>query len=196
MEPITRLSQSVEQEIPPDTDEVIERTSQRSATAQDAIHSAFRNVVLEEAAHVAETASFSYATEGNRAASHQTKLDCASLIRDKKQALPASSEKFLLTQLNPRCTVQELLAGSNLSMEAQQAVSAVIGLECRETSRLASALRHAQANHRDIANRAALLSQRPDLPVDRIPAYAEMGRLQQEVHRLTAALAMKGRGAA
>lgn len=40
---------------------------------------------------------------------------------------------------------------------------------------------HWKANHADIVNRAALLSQRDDLPVDRLPAYREMERLQKEV---------------
>lgn len=37
---------------------------------------------------------------------------------------------------------------------------------------------HWKANHDDLAKRNALLSQRPDLPVDRIPAHAELRALQ------------------
>lgn len=37
-----------------------------------------------------------------------------------------------------------------------------------------------RANHADMVARAALLMQRPDLPVDRLPAYREMERLQSE----------------
>lgn len=39
---------------------------------------------------------------------------------------------------------------------------------------------HWKANHGDIVKRKALLEQRPDLPVDRLPAYREMKRLQAE----------------
>jgi hypothetical protein len=39
-------------------------------------------------------------------------------------------------------------------------------------------IKHWISNNKDLANRCALLSQRPDLPVDRIPAYKELIRLQ------------------
>lgn len=39
--------------------------------------------------------------------------------------------------------------------------------------------RHWKANHADQVARCALLRERPDLPVDRIPAYQELVRLQQ-----------------
>ena len=38
---------------------------------------------------------------------------------------------------------------------------------------------HVQANHKNMVDRCALLSQREDLPVDRIPAYEELVRLQE-----------------
>ena len=41
-------------------------------------------------------------------------------------------------------------------------------------------LTHWKANHSDMVNRNALLQQRPDLPVDRIPVYQEMVKLQKE----------------
>jgi hypothetical protein len=37
-----------------------------------------------------------------------------------------------------------------------------------------------RANNNDLVNRNALLRQRYDLPVDRIPAHKEMQRLQEE----------------
>jgi hypothetical protein len=40
-------------------------------------------------------------------------------------------------------------------------------------------LQNCQANHKDLVSRCALLRERPDLPVDRIPAYNELIRLQQ-----------------
>ena len=39
---------------------------------------------------------------------------------------------------------------------------------------------HWMANHDQQVARCSLLRQRPDLPVDRIPAYAELVRLQEE----------------
>jgi hypothetical protein len=40
-------------------------------------------------------------------------------------------------------------------------------------------VRHWRANHAHLVQRNALLMQRPDLPVDRLPAYRELVRLQQ-----------------
>lgn len=39
---------------------------------------------------------------------------------------------------------------------------------------------HWVSNHAQMKHRNALLSQRPDLPVDRIPSHAELIRLQEE----------------
>lgn len=46
-------------------------------------------------------------------------------------------------------------------------------------------------NHRNEVKRAALLKERPDLPVDRIPAYREMQKLQDEVLSLQQLLKTK-----
>lgn len=43
---------------------------------------------------------------------------------------------------------------------------------------------HWKANNENLAWRCAVLSQRDDLPVDRIPAYRELERLQEENARL------------
>lgn len=43
---------------------------------------------------------------------------------------------------------------------------------------------HWRANHANLVARCALLRERPDLPVDRIPAYDELVRLQDELLRL------------
>lgn len=51
---------------------------------------------------------------------------------------------------------------------------------------LVAQVAHWKANHSDMAMRNAILSQRPDLPVDRIPAYMELMRLQERVAQLTA----------
>lgn len=48
---------------------------------------------------------------------------------------------------------------------------------------LIAEVEHWKANHADMVARKALLEQRPDLPVDRIPAYREMERLQRELDR-------------
>lgn len=45
---------------------------------------------------------------------------------------------------------------------------------------------HWKANHADMVKRAALWSQRPDLPVDRIPAFLEMAILQRKVRAMQA----------
>lgn len=49
---------------------------------------------------------------------------------------------------------------------------------------------HWKANHADQVARCALLRERPDLPVDRLPAYRELARLQAEVTLLKATLAV------
>jgi hypothetical protein len=52
--------------------------------------------------------------------------------------------------------------------------------EAKSAARQAEAnARHWQSNHADQVARCALLRERPDLPVDRIPAYKELVRLQQ-----------------
>lgn len=51
-------------------------------------------------------------------------------------------------------------------------------------------VQHWKANHTDMVNRAAILAQREDLPVDRLPAFSEMARLQARVAELTTALAV------
>ena len=54
-----------------------------------------------------------------------------------------------------------------------------------EIHKLKKELAHWKSNHADMVSRCALLSQREDLPVDRIPAYNEMVRLQEQVGILT-----------
>lgn len=49
-------------------------------------------------------------------------------------------------------------------------------------------LEHVRANHDDLVKRCALLRQRLDLPVDRIPAYDELIRLQKENKELKVSL--------
>jgi hypothetical protein len=49
-----------------------------------------------------------------------------------------------------------------------------------DLARLEGRLTHVSANHADMVSRCALLSQRPDLPADRLPAYRELERLQAE----------------
>jgi hypothetical protein len=45
--------------------------------------------------------------------------------------------------------------------------------------------RHWKANHDNMVTKAAFLSQRPDLPVDRIPAYQELIQLRALIAQLT-----------
>ena len=45
----------------------------------------------------------------------------------------------------------------------------------------AAEIAHWRANHGDLAKRLALFMQRPDLPVDRIPAYIELINAQSEL---------------
>lgn len=52
---------------------------------------------------------------------------------------------------------------------------------------------HWKANHDNQVKRAALLSQRQDLPVDRLPAYREMERLQQRLAEASALIRKQGR---
>lgn len=64
----------------------------------------------------------------------------------------------------------------------------------RDTARAAakqavSEALHWKSNHADQVARCALLRERPDLPVDRIPAYKELTRLQGEVTALQGTLA-------
>jgi predicted nucleic acid-binding Zn-ribbon protein len=43
---------------------------------------------------------------------------------------------------------------------------------------------HWKANHRNMVEKCAFLSQRPDLPVDRIPAYERLAALNAEIAAL------------
>jgi hypothetical protein len=45
-------------------------------------------------------------------------------------------------------------------------------------------IKHWKSNHDNMVSKAALLSQRPDLPVDRIPAVRELDRLQAREYHL------------
>lgn len=45
-------------------------------------------------------------------------------------------------------------------------------------------VKHWKSNHDEFVRRCALLRERPDLPVDRIPAYQELIRLQELVRSL------------
>ncbi len=47
---------------------------------------------------------------------------------------------------------------------------------------------HWKANHQNMVDRARFLIERTDLPVERIEAWQEMGRLQAEVDRLRGAI--------
>lgn len=47
---------------------------------------------------------------------------------------------------------------------------------------------HWKANHKNMVNRARFLHERTDIPVERIKAWEEMGKLQSEVERLRQAI--------
>jgi hypothetical protein len=64
---------------------------------------------------------------------------------------------------------EELLGNRDLSQEVRNKILKVI-----------QDSEHWKANHKDMVSRCALLSQRPDVPVDRIPAYRELIHLQEE----------------
>ena len=51
-----------------------------------------------------------------------------------------------------------------------------------ENAELDAEVKHWKANHADLKNRLAFVNQRPDLPVDRIPAYEKM---DAEIKELT-----------
>lgn len=51
----------------------------------------------------------------------------------------------------------------------------------------AKEIQHWKANHDTMVTKAAFLSQRPDLPVDRIPAYQELVAVQARIAELEAA---------
>lgn len=65
-----------------------------------------------------------------------------------------------------------------------------------EVRRMAQELAHWKANHAHMVSRCAFLSERPDLPVDRIPAFTrmtnELARLKQELAIKDAALIAAG----
>ncbi len=73
---------------------------------------------------------------------------------------------------------EELLGNRSLSQEVRGKILKVI-LDSE----------HWKANHKNMTDRCALLSQRPDVPVDRIPVYREMIRLQDRVQQLEKMLA-------
>ncbi len=68
---------------------------------------------------------------------------------------------------------EELLGDHDISRETKVKILSVI----KDSE-------HWKANHADMVSRCALLSQRPDVPVDRIPAYRELIRLQEENREL------------
>lgn len=53
-------------------------------------------------------------------------------------------------------------------------------LQTNKEEELRKRAEQAEANHADMVNRNRILLQRPDLPVDRIPAHSELVRLQGE----------------
>jgi hypothetical protein len=67
-----------------------------------------------------------------------------------------------------------------------------VGFLLSQIRSLESEADHWKANHADMVKRTALLSQRPDLPVDRLPAYREMERLQRELAEVRAGMPDKG----
>lgn len=104
---------------------------------------------------------------------------------------------FLLGQVDLLLGARELPPVSADDTPLSQArrvivqLSARVGELHRDNERLGRNLAHAQANHADMVQRAALLRERPDLPVERIPAYRALARLQEELattrHELFAA---------
>jgi hypothetical protein len=68
---------------------------------------------------------------------------------------------------------EELLGNRDLTQEVRGKILKVI-----------QDSEHWKSNHKDMVSRCALLSQRPDVPVDRIPAYRELIRLQERVRQL------------
>lgn len=71
----------------------------------------------------------------------------------------------------------EASKGESRGDDAQEVLSAIN----MAVEKLIAEREHWKANHADIVKRAALLSQRDDLPVDRLPAYREMEALQKTV---------------
>lgn len=59
---------------------------------------------------------------------------------------------------------------------------------CTLLNRMRAEREHLRANHADLVARNALLRERPDLPVDRLPAHDELVRLQEQRDALASAL--------
>jgi hypothetical protein len=76
--------------------------------------------------------------------------------------------------------------GSYRNDEFRIVRNALIALARRAALANQPALTDWQAAHADMVKRNALLRERPDLPADRIPAHAELVRLQEENARLRA----------
>ncbi|MES2730012.1 MAG: hypothetical protein V4621_07980 [Pseudomonadota bacterium] len=71
----------------------------------------------------------------------------------------------------------EASKGESRGDDAQEVLSAINWA----IEKLIAERDHWKANHADMVKRAGLLSQRDDLPVDRLPAYREMEALQRAV---------------
>jgi hypothetical protein len=94
---------------------------------------------------------------------------------------------FLLGQIDALLACRELPPAGDDDTPLSQARRVIVQLSARATElhrdnqRLGRDLAHVQANHADMVQRAALLRERPDLPIDRLPAYRELVRLQDEL---------------
>lgn len=93
-----------------------------------------------------------------------------------------------LTHIEALARVQELESSVERHKAAVDGVIDLYAQTIERACRLAAQVQHWQANHSNMVARCALLSQRDDLPIDRIPAYRELERLQTGNDELRVAL--------
>jgi hypothetical protein len=98
------------------------------------------------------------------------------IVDDNGGMLPKQAPHFVKTDANFGLTLADYRALKGILNGHLWPEQPSLKKQLAEALALAA---HWKANHAHMAARCALLSQRPDLPVDRLPAYRELVRLQE-----------------
>lgn len=105
-------------------------------------------------------------------------------MEDSKKAAELSDQQIrdIAKDYGWNMEVGELYFPDDALLDFARAIAA-LSAQSAEIARLIADRDHWKANHDQMVARKALLEQRPDLPVDRIPAYKEMEQLQRELEK-------------
>lgn len=132
----------------------------------------------DEAGRVLSEIRAEFDRQKERADSNQGMADCMDMVRSEliaadiiaKDVAPMFVPEAIMRYGKAKYQAGRIAAHR---MVQEQAVSTIQTLQAERD--------HWKANHADMVKRAALLSQRDDLPVDRLPAYREMEALQKTI---------------